>query len=139
METKKPASKNGHHILLVDDEPSLIQITSKFLQRAGYQTTSVRSGVEALQAFERQPGQFNLVITDLTMPEMSGAVLAQTLNVNHPGLPVVIVSGFDGSDALNGTATPNIRALLQKPFTPDMLVRTIQAALAGQTTAVAAT
>ena len=57
METK-PASKNGHHILLVDDEPSLIQITSKFLQRAGYQTTSVRSGMEALQAFERQPGQF---------------------------------------------------------------------------------
>jgi PAS domain S-box-containing protein len=132
METK-PTSKNGHHILLVDDEPSLIQITSKFLQRAGYQTTSVRSGAEALQAFERQPGQFHLVITDLTMPEMSGAVLAQTLNANHPTLPVVIVSGFDGAEALNGGATPNIRALLQKPFTPDMLVRTIQSALAGQT------
>jgi two-component system cell cycle sensor histidine kinase/response regulator CckA len=136
METK-PASKNGHHILLVDDEPSLIQITSKFLQRAGYQTTSVRSGMEALQAFERQPGQFHLVITDLTMPEMSGAVLAQTLNANHPTLPVVIISGFDGAEALNGDATPNIRALLQKPFTPDMLVRTIRSALAGQTTSPA--
>ncbi len=127
----KPNPKNGQHILLVDDEPALTQVTAKFLQRAGFRTTGVHSAREALSAFERQPEQFDLVITDLTMPEMSGAALARNLHDRRPSLPVIIISGFDGAETLNGDTAPNIRTLLQKPFTPDTLVRTIQSVLAG--------
>jgi CheY-like chemotaxis protein len=86
----------GQHILLVDDEPALTRATSRSLTRMGYRVTSVQSAAEALKTFHQQPGGFDLVLTDLTMPGMNGIDLASALHEVRPELPIILASGFGG-------------------------------------------
>jgi CheY-like chemotaxis protein len=122
----------GQHILVVDDEPSLVRVATAFLQRLGYRTTGVKSAAEALYIIRRHRGHFDLVITDLTMPIMNGLRLAKDLHALRPSLPVILVSGFDGEKAAEAGRAPNIRCVLQKPFVIETLARTIADIFAGQ-------
>ncbi len=124
----------GQHILVVDDEPSLVRVATAFLQRLGYRTTGVKSAAEALYILRRHRGHFDLVITDLTMPIMNGMRLAKDLHALRPSLPVILVSGFDGEQAAEADRAPNIRCVLQKPFVIETLARTITDVFAGQPT-----
>ncbi|HSY17806.1 MAG TPA: response regulator, partial [Candidatus Acidoferrales bacterium] len=120
----------GQHILVVDDEPALVRVTMKHLQNLGYQVTGVNSAAEALQALHGQPERVDLVITDLTMPDMNGIGLARALHELRPNLPVILASGFDGAKTAAADQPPNIRMLLQKPFSAASLAKTIQSVLA---------
>ena len=121
----------GQHILVVDDEPSLTRVTAKSLVRLGYRSTEVHSGADALESVRRQPGQFDLVITDLTMPEMSGIALARTLHASHPNLPVILASGFDVERTSETDYPPNIRARLQKPYSAEVLAEALHGVFNG--------
>jgi PAS domain S-box-containing protein len=123
---------NGLHILLVDDEPSLCRIAAKFLHRLGYSTTEADSATAALNKIREQPEHFNLVITDLTMPEMDGLSLARAIHQLRPGLPVILASGFDMQRTGEADDPPNIRARLQKPYTRDTLLEQVNSVLNGK-------
>jgi PAS domain S-box-containing protein len=120
----------GQHVLLVDDEPALAQAATLSLAHLGYRVTGVHSAAEALKSFQLQPGEIDLVITDLTMPGMNGIELANALHEIRPGLPIILASGFGGMRTANFVNGPGLRAVLQKPFTTEVLARTVQQILA---------
>jgi PAS domain S-box-containing protein len=128
--TSMPAG-DGQHILLVDDEPALAQAANLSLARLGYRVTGVHSAAEALKAFHQQPGGIDLVITDLTMPGMNGIDLANALHQARPELPIILASGFGGLRTAHFARGPGRRAVLQKPFTADVLARTVHQLLVG--------
>ena len=81
-------------ILLIDDEEVLVRVEERMLQRLGYQVTAKTDSLEALAAFQRQPDAYDLVITDHTMPRMTGADLAREMLLIRPDLPVILCTGF---------------------------------------------
>jgi len=127
---------NGQHILLVDDEPSLISAAAKSLRMSGYQTTEAHSAADAVSAAKNSASKFDLVITDLTMPEMNGIELARELFRTRPNLGVVLASGYGGDHTIEAAGTPNLRAFLQKPFSVHTLLKTVHQALGPETGAV---
>ncbi len=87
-----PAGKE--RVLLVDDESALIEMGARALVYLGYQVTTRTSSVEALELFRDQPDNFDLVITDYTMPNMTGGELAKNILAIRPGMPIVLCTGF---------------------------------------------
>jgi len=120
----------GQHILVVDDEPALAQAAVFSLERLGYRVTGVHSAAEALKAFHQHPGKIDLVITDLTMPGVNGTDLANALHEARPELPIIMASGFGGPRTAHFARGPGRRAVLQKPFTNEVLARTVHQLLA---------
>jgi CheY-like chemotaxis protein len=120
----------GHeHILLVDDEPQLLTMQGQILKRLGYEVTAVRSSEEALRVFRQAPDVFDLLVTDQTMPGLTGAELSQAALQMRPSLPIILCTGF--SEALSPEAASDlgIRYYLQKPVPLKTLAQTIRLAL----------
>lgn len=88
-----PTHGSGH-ILFVDDEESLVRVSEAILTRAGYRVTACTNSLEALKRFEVAPASFDLVITDQTMPHMTGADLMRALRRLRPDIPVILCTGF---------------------------------------------
>ncbi len=123
------AAQAGATILLVEDEPSVRAIAGRSLERSGFRVLQASGGAAALELMEGR-GQPDLVLTDLMMPGMGGAELARRLRERWPALPVLFMSGYSVEDLVRLGALGPQRALIQKPFTPDGLVRSVSAALA---------
>jgi signal transduction histidine kinase/CheY-like chemotaxis protein len=125
----------GHRerVLLVDDDAMILDMMDKILKQLQYEVTPIREPEKALEFFEQNPAQFDLLITDMTMPDMSGLELAQGIFKIRPQLPVIICTGYN--DVVNGkTATDlNVSALLMKPVRLNMLAREIRMAIKGKT------
>ena len=102
-------------ILLVDDEEGIVHVTKTILNGLGYNVMAYTSSVEALAHFREQPDQVDLVITDLTMPQMGGVALAEAMLEIQPNLPVLMMSGGHESIALETAQAAGI-TLLMKPF-----------------------
>lgn len=85
---------NHESVLLVDDEPIIADMGKRMLESIGYRVTIAYHPLNALEIFSRKPSAFDIVVTDLTMPKMTGFDLAQEIRKINPGLPVVIVSGY---------------------------------------------
>ncbi|NBV20561.1 MAG: response regulator [Proteobacteria bacterium] len=103
-------------VLFVDDEEPLAKLGQVLLSRLGYRATTLTSPVEALALFERDPRQFDLVITDLNMPGLSGLELARKLFELRPGLPIILTTGFSATLTLESLREQGIRELLHKPY-----------------------
>jgi PAS domain S-box-containing protein len=116
-------------ILFVDDEPALTLMGQKILGQLGYQVQTANSSVEALEIFRSKPKEFDLVITDLTMPELTGTHLAKALLEIRPELPIVLCTGF--SDQVNEEMLQSmgIRGLLLKPVTLHELAHSVRMAI----------
>ena len=116
-------------ILFVDDEPSLTLMGQKILGQLGYRVQTTNSSVEALEIFRSKPNEFDLVITDLTMPELTGINLAKALLAIRPDLPIVLCTGF--SDQVNEEMLQSmgIRGLMLKPLTIHELAHSVRMAI----------
>jgi two-component system, cell cycle sensor histidine kinase and response regulator CckA len=122
--------KGARAILLVDDEESMRVTCGRLLSSMGYQVTCAADSREALQTLQRDPSAFDLVLTDQSMPHLSGVELARELHRLRPEIPVVLTSGY--SESLQGK-TPEalgVHSILWKPYTLDELSRTVGEALA---------
>jgi PAS domain S-box-containing protein len=119
----------GATILLVEDEPAVRAIAARSLERAGFRVFQASGGSGALHLVA-QHGPPDLMLTDLMMPGIGGVELARRLRERCPELPVLFMSGYSVEDLLLQGAIGSERTILQKPFTPDGLVRTVAAALA---------
>jgi PAS domain S-box-containing protein len=116
-------------ILLVEDEESVRVVARKFLQKKGYKVLEAGHPKEALQLCQKHPGQIDLLITDVIMPDMNGRELAERLGRTFTQLKVLYISGY-ANDALNqhGLLGAEI-AFLEKPFSSDALARKVRAIL----------
>jgi signal transduction histidine kinase/ActR/RegA family two-component response regulator len=121
----------GHeHILFVDDEAILVNLGRELLTRFGYTVTGHTSSTEALNVFREAPHQFDLVITDQTMPTMTGEGLVRALRDIRPDLPIVLCTGFSYAMTKDKAAALGINAFLLKPLVAHDLGRTIRQVLA---------
>lgn len=108
----------GHHerILFVDDEIVLTHLGKAILERLGYETVVRSSSREALETFRATPHQFDLVITDQTMPHMTGETLVRELRRIRPDIPIILCTGFSHTMTSEKARTLGIDALLHKPL-----------------------
>jgi len=120
----------GEHVLCVDDEPALVELLRDQLETLGYRVTAHVSPVEALSDFLAHPLDFDVMLTDLTMPGMSGADLAERILKVRPDLPVVMATGYGHVMSEERARELGLRPLLYKPFTIAVLGDAIQDALA---------
>jgi DNA-binding NtrC family response regulator len=113
-------------ILVVDDEPQLLRLMQAFLERLGYRVEGFGNAADALRRFESSPAGFDVLIADLTLPDMPGQELAISMFRANPSLRVLICSGYPFE---LGTLPDDMRpkaAVLQKPFVPKMLAKSIE-------------
>ena len=103
-------------VLLVDDEEIVRSVLEKGLQRLGYQVTAESSGGDALRRFEASPDDFDLVITDQTMPRMSGLQLAEALHAIRPLLPVILATGYSPQVAGRDASSFGLAGIVGKPM-----------------------
>ncbi|HEX7451171.1 MAG TPA: ATP-binding protein, partial [Polyangiaceae bacterium] len=122
---------NGERVLFVDDEPVLGAVAQKMMQRLGYRATVFQSSEAALTAFQSDPAAFDALVTDLTMPAMTGVELARQVLAVRPGLPVILVSGSSGQLTTTELRKVGIRELLSKPLDYGTLARTLNQMLRG--------
>jgi CheY-like chemotaxis protein len=122
-------SSGSERILLVDDEPQIVDMEEQLLERLGYRVTALSSSLEALNTFAHQPDQFDLVITDMTMPQLSGDRLARRLWEIRPDLPVILCTGYNEMISEDKAIAMGIRKFLLKPIDKDELAVAIRAAL----------
>jgi len=106
----------GQAVLIVDDEPALVEIAEEMLAELGYEPVGFRSSVAALDAFRDTPERFAIVLTDETMPVLSGTVLAETIRELRPGVPIVLMSGYVGAQIQKRARTVGIDEILRKPL-----------------------
>gem|GEM_PF-844089 len=110
------AVARGHErILLVDDEEEITLVSREMLEELGYTVTALTGSIEAWQTFQRDPQQFDLVITDMTMPNMTGAELATKILRIRPGMPIVLCTGFSAQISEEKAKSLGIRAYITKP------------------------
>jgi CheY-like chemotaxis protein len=115
-------------ILVIDDDEAARGLLQAVLEHLGYRVLLAGSGLEALDLFARQSEEVDLVILDLTMPVMSGAKVFPQLRAMRPGVPIVVSSGYDKSEAVHrcGSSTDGF---LQKPFSIAQLAQAVKHAL----------
>jgi signal transduction histidine kinase/FixJ family two-component response regulator len=113
-------------ILIVDDERQVSSMLAKMLGRIGYMVDCFNSAPEAIEAFKREPGKWSLVITDQTMPQMTGLELAKRILAQSPNLPVILCSGYTDSVSNDMVAAAGIKAFLTKPVDHANLARMIR-------------
>ena len=124
------SQRTGHaSILIVDDEVILTDIMRKSLELAGHGVTVCHNGLEAWELFKEKPDAFDLIITDQTMPMLTGLDLTRRVNAQRPDLPVILCSGYSERLAAETVTIPGIRTLLRKPVTRDHLLNAIHDAL----------
>lgn len=125
----EPSQGGTEKILIVDDEEMIVEMEKQMLERLGYHVTPLTGSLEALAIFKENPDAFDLVITDMTMPRMTGIQLANELKSIRPDIPVIICSGF--SDQINSDTSKamGIQGYLIKPVIKRELAATIRAVL----------
>ncbi|MCP4041897.1 MAG: response regulator, partial [Gammaproteobacteria bacterium] len=116
----EPLPGQGKHVLVVDDEPELGGGVGDLLESHGYRATVMASSGKALELFKEKPNEFALVITDQTMPGITGKVLIQNLREIRPALPVILCTGFSEDIDAAVAARMDIR-YLEKPVRAESL------------------
>jgi PAS domain S-box-containing protein len=121
----------GEHILVVDDEPQLAAVLGRQLESIGYRVTVHTSGPHALARLRDRVDDVDLVISDLTMPIVTGTMIAREVHALRPGLPVILASGYLEAAADPSSGTPGVTRVLTKPFRVALLAEVVRAALDG--------
>ena len=132
--TPEPADKvpvpGGHErILFIDDEEAVTRMGKGMLSRFGYAVTPMTGSIEALGLFRENPKEFDLVITDTTMPHMPGDLLARELLKIRPDIPIIICTGHSNRISREKAKQIGIKGLLMKPLTMRELTITVRDAL----------
>jgi CheY-like chemotaxis protein len=122
-------SKGHESILFVDDEETVGDILKHVLERLGYKVAVKYNGLEALELFKSDPDQFDIVITDMIMPKMTGTELAKEILSIKPDLPIVICSGFSEKIRQEELKAINIHTVIEKPFVMQEITHAIRKAL----------
>jgi CheY-like chemotaxis protein len=122
----RTAPRGNEHILFVDDEPSIEALGRQIFEALGYRVTTCRDPADALTRFKATPQEFNLVITDMTMPGMTGDRMALEMMRTRPGLPVIVCTGFNEHIDPHRAREIGIGALVMKPFLKDDLAAIVR-------------
>jgi len=126
---EKTIPSGTERILFIDDEQPLVTMGKQLIESLGYTVTTRTSSTEALELFKAQSGNFDLVITDLTMPNLTGDELAKQLIAIRPDIPIILCTGFSTRITENSAKEIGIRALVMKPILMHQIAETIRQVL----------
>jgi PAS domain S-box-containing protein len=124
--SKTPSQRSGKTIMLVDDEKAIRQIYEEFLTGHGYEVALFENGAAGLNAFEADPKSVDLVITDMTMPELTGDKLSEKILEIRPDMPIILWCGFSEDISEDTAIGMGIKKYVQKPVSPRDLLQSIQ-------------
>jgi CheY-like chemotaxis protein len=123
----------GHgRVLLVDDEEALVAMEQRMLERIGYEVVGMSNSIDALEAFKNEPHHFDLVVTDQTMPHMTGAELAREILKIRSDMPILLCTGFSETITEEKAEAIGIRRLIMKPVATKELARAVSELLGGK-------
>ncbi|GAB6095765.1 hypothetical protein JCM14469_20180 [Desulfatiferula olefinivorans] len=111
----------GERVLLVDDDRHVLEVMDEMVRMLDYRVLPVASSPEAIRIFAADPGRFDLVITDRTMPEINGIELARKIHAIRSDIPIIMCTGFSDSLDRDGSSTGNLSAVLMKPVDRETL------------------
>ena len=129
IKTNLSAMGGNERILCVDDEKEIVRVEQQILERLGYLVTSKSSGVEALAAFQITPDNYDLVITDMSMPDITGIKLVEQLIKIRKDIPIILCTGFSEKISEEKMKTLGIKNFLIKPFAMNDLSNAIRKVL----------
>ncbi|MFP4474936.1 MAG: PAS domain S-box protein [Desulfatibacillaceae bacterium] len=127
---KRPLPKGSGHLLLVDDEPQLVKSNRQLLEIQGYTVTCCHDPRHALALLEKQPMLFDCLVTDQTMPHMTGLDLGAEAQGIRPGLPMVLLTGFGKDLDREAARAAGVHTVLDKPVKSDDLAHAVREAMA---------
>ena len=125
------AKEEIKHIVIVDDEQDITDIGKALLERLGHRVTALNNGRELLSQVEQEKEFCDLVISDLTMPHITGLQLAEKLEALNPELPLILITGMSGRKGVDIRRASNIKGLIRKPFEGDQLRSMVSSVLFG--------
>lgn len=121
--------KGNERILAVDDEPYVLALEKEMLERLGYKVTALNNSLEAFEAFRKSPDQFDVVITDMTMPKLTGDLLAQRLMQVRADIPVILCTGFSEKISEEKAESFGLKGFIMKPIIRKEIAKAIRRAL----------
>jgi len=119
----------NERILFIDDELPIVNLGKQMLKRLGYDVVTKTNSIEALKLVQVNPDRFDLVITDMTMPNMTGEQLALELMQIRPDIPIILCTGFSRKITEKKAKAIGIRAYLNKPLLKHEMAETIRRVL----------
>lgn len=128
-EISAPLPMGHERILFVDDEQPLAEIAKQMLQRLGYAVSTRTSSIEALELFRADPNRFDLVITDIVMPNMTGEKLAEKIMGIRSDIPVILCTGYSEKITRRDASEMGVQSFLMKPLVMRDLANTVRQAL----------
>ena len=127
-----PLAMGHERVMVVDDESAIRDLATKFLTQSGYQVDAFVNGLEAWQAISEAPDHWDLLITDQTMPEMTGTQLAAKMLEIRPDLPIILCSGYSGIMESDEARKAGVDVYLQKPLNRNVFLTEVARVLAGK-------
>jgi CheY-like chemotaxis protein len=128
IETGQALPTGTERIFLIDDEPILVEMGTAILERLGYEVTPETDSLRALEIFRSMPGEFDLIITDYTMPNMTGADLSREIRQIQPDIPIILCTGF--SEKVNEESAVDLGVgLVMKPFSMKQIAELVRKVL----------
>jgi CheY-like chemotaxis protein len=119
-------SDGTERILFIDDENAVVRVARQILERSGYRVTAFTDEAEALGLFRANPNDFDLVITDMAMPHMTGDKVAAEMKQVRPNIPVILCTGYSQRISGKSAAQMGVSALAHKPLAKAELVKTVR-------------
>jgi len=129
LDTTTGVSTGTEQILLIDDEESLLKMAKHMLASLGYKVVSEGSSVKALETFKSDPDQFDLIITDQSMPDLSGSELAEKVLRIKPDMSIILCSGFSSKVSEENAGEKGISKYVSKPYTKKSFASAIREVL----------
>ncbi len=126
---EKPPPTGTERVLFVDDEETLVEMGRQMLEHLGYKVVTRTSSIEALELFKTKPDNFDLVITDMTMPNMTGDKLAREVMKIRPDIPIILCTGFSARITEERAKDMGIKAFVMKPIPMQNLADTVRRVL----------
>jgi two-component system, cell cycle sensor histidine kinase and response regulator CckA len=114
---------------VVDDEAPIVRLEQQMLERLGYRVSTRSSSIDALDAFKANPAAYDLVITDMAMPNMTGTQLASHLIAIRPDIPIIICTGFSEKISEDKARQAGVKGFLKKPLIRADLARMVRQVL----------
>ncbi|MFA6456598.1 MAG: response regulator [Bacteroidota bacterium] len=125
-ELTEPYKGNGETLLIIDDEPSFVEVTTILLELAGYQVIFARDGLDGIRCFEENKEKIAAVICDLNMPKLGGHAAIHTFLTLKPGIKILVISGSIMEEDMPTYLIPGEIEFLRKPFLTEKLLETLQ-------------
>jgi PAS domain S-box-containing protein len=123
---KSELATGKEHILLVDDEPLVVEVLQEMLEQQGYRVTTADGSLNALEVFRKEPQDFDLVITDMTMPKLTGDRLSQEIKKIRADIPIILCTGYSNKLADKSALDFGVQDFMVKPIRQVDLVRIVR-------------